>query len=181
MILPFSTFNITDIAEVIYNYTNDVETNEDVSNFVSNYWSSSTTDSSITRQRTTATPHNSYSFAKELVEHGQNLENLEEFPVLGSTRQNLVMNLNSQDLRKLIDGVNPFHLPTPLFLMYTAKFCGACGISLTSFVDLSRFMADYYYLGVNITFAKIDMLQNSLPGPLSPEKLPTFVFFPGNE
>jgi hypothetical protein len=130
MIIPFSKFNITEIAEVIQNYTNDVEMNEDSpTGFSSSYWSSSfkknqASSSSNDHQEKS----NSYSFAKELVENPENFKSEKfEGPEI-TIYHNLIYNMNSEDLQNFIDEIQPFNEHTPLFLMYSAKFCGACGV-----------------------------------------------------
>lgn len=84
--------------------------------------------------------------------------------------------LNADQLLALTDENNQdSNAQTPLFVMYTSRFCGYCGVAMTQFVALANFLSGYK---TNIRFARIDVFRNSLPARLTIGEVPSFVYFP---
>ena len=87
----------------------------------------------------------------------------------------VIHNFNSEELIDFLKREGPNE--SPLFLMHTAHYMGYCGVTLSHFVRLAKFLQKYQ---VNITLGKINSFKNSLPIDLTPEKVPAFVFYPAH-
>ena len=98
---------------------------------------------------------------------------------LSNTSKNVIQTFNSDDLRNYFANNNGEEngesSKAPLLLMFTAQFCGFCGVALAQFVRLGEFLKSS---GFQIKLGKVNTYTNSLPPELSPEKIPTFVYFP---
>ncbi|CAG7729366.1 unnamed protein product [Allacma fusca] len=95
-----------------------------------------------------------------------------------SSKTATIKKLNAEDFLSIVDTTESDAKQDdspPLFVMYTAKFCGYCGVALAQFVSLTRLLGDYE---LNITFARIDVFRNSLPSHLTVGDVPSFLFFP---
>jgi len=136
--LPFNSFNKSEIARAIHNFTLEVENG--TRNFGTSHLKSSTD-----RARPLASPESN-----------------------GGIRT-----FTSAELTEFLGKSS-----RPLLLMYSAQFCGFCTVVLAQFVRLAQFLKEY---NVPVVLGKIDTFKNSLPLNLTPERIPTFVFFPGHK
>jgi len=189
VIIPLKTFNISEIAEFIHWYSNVSESGSGRRlNELNQYWIEKQTSISASNNRKLPAPaihQKGFSFIQEITGSGESIPvevplGDDEIEITSSESPHsniLVKSMSSQDLLNYTLGTGNTN---PLFVMFTAKFCGMCGIGLGSFLELSRFLS-YYDSSINVTFAKIDMWKNSLPEELSPVNLPTFVYFPSHK
>jgi hypothetical protein len=190
IVIPLSSFNISSVAELIHYYTNESESGRDLSS-LSKMWveSASSIDSANSRKLPPKKEkRKGFSIIKEITGASGSIE-IE--PPLDDDKEEdraellddeyrsvLVKSITSEQLVNLIEMKDRIEERHPLFVMFTAKFCGMCGVGLASFLELSRFLSSNYDAGLNVTFVKVDVFKNSLPEELSPENVPTFVYFP---
>jgi len=151
--LPFKAFNISKLAETIHHYTLSRE-------------SGSLENLASTSLLWNENKHDSIDFS-----HAPKKQ----------SNQSLIRRLSSHDFLKYLKAEEPFHVQTPMLVLFTASFCGFCGVAVAHYVALSRFLNENYGNHLNITLAKIDVFKNSLPMDMTPENIPAFVFFPAEK